>query len=82
MKLVIDTNVMIVAVSNKSIIHPIFRTLLSSKNTLCVSNDIILEYEEIFNQHFGSIYSNLFIDIIYNLSTLHLIDTYKMYIYD
>lgn len=53
MKLVIDTNVMVESITSRSPYHKIFRSLAEGRNQLVVSNEILLEYFEIF----GRIYS-------------------------
>jgi rRNA-processing protein FCF1 len=50
MKAVIDTNVMLVAINPGSRFHPIFRKAISGDYQLCISNAILLEYEEIFKE--------------------------------
>ena len=47
MKLVVDTNVFIESISSHSRFHPLFQALLSGDFFLFVSNDILLEYEEV-----------------------------------
>jgi uncharacterized protein len=50
MRVVLDTNVLLVAIAPISIYRPIFDALLAKKYTLVLSNDILAEYEEIFSQ--------------------------------
>ena len=49
MRVVLDTNVLLVAIAPTSIYRPIFDALLAKKYTLVLSNDILAEYEEIFS---------------------------------
>ncbi len=53
MRLVVDTNVMVEAITSRSPYHEIFRSVLQGRNHLMLSNEIYLEYLEIF----GRIYS-------------------------
>jgi putative PIN family toxin of toxin-antitoxin system len=46
MTVLIDTNVIIVALSSKSSIHWLFQGLIKGEFELAVSNEILLEYEE------------------------------------
>jgi putative PIN family toxin of toxin-antitoxin system len=46
LKVVLDTNVLIVAVSRRSRHFPIFEALLQGRYELCVTNDILNEYAE------------------------------------
>jgi putative PIN family toxin of toxin-antitoxin system len=50
MRLVIDTNVMVESITSHSPYHKIFRSLIDESNTLICSNDIILEYFEVFER--------------------------------
>lgn len=47
MNIVIDTNVFLISINPASRFNPIFRKAISGKFNLCVSNSILLEYEEI-----------------------------------
>lgn len=51
MKVVIDTNVWIESISKKSRFHPIYKSFLDGKFNLLLSNEILLEYEEIITSH-------------------------------
>lgn len=53
MKVVLDTNVLLVSISSKSAYHPIFRAILDEKIDLYVTTDIVFEYEEILKKHMG-----------------------------
>jgi predicted nucleic acid-binding protein len=48
MKAVVDTNVLLVSINPASRFNPIFRQAISGNYNLCISNSILLEYEEIF----------------------------------
>jgi predicted nucleic acid-binding protein len=45
MKIVLDTNILLVSFSKKSSFYTIWESLLLGKYTLCVTTDILLEYE-------------------------------------
>lgn len=51
MKVVIDTNVWIESISKRSRFHPIYKSFLDGKFKLLLSNEILLEYEEIITSH-------------------------------
>jgi predicted nucleic acid-binding protein len=53
MRAVLDTNIFLVSISRKSSYHWIFREFMAGRYTLCVSNEIVFEYEEIIAQHMG-----------------------------
>lgn len=50
MKVVIDTNVLLVSIPKKSKYRLIFDYLIDMKYDLVVSNEILFEYEEIISQ--------------------------------
>jgi len=50
MRVVLDTNCLLVSISRKSIYRPIFDAFLAGKFTLVLSTDILLEYEEIIER--------------------------------
>ncbi len=52
--IVLDTNVLLVSVSSRSKYHWLFQALLNSKFQIAVTQDILLEYEEIITQHWNS----------------------------
>lgn len=53
MKIVIDTNVFINSFFRKSKNYWIWKALVAEQLTLCVTTDILLEYEEIINRRYG-----------------------------
>ncbi|GAB3692005.1 hypothetical protein GCM10027592_10450 [Spirosoma flavus] len=54
-KVVIDTNVLLVSISSRSRYHSIYRSFIDESYTLCVTTDMLSEYEEILSQphHLG-----------------------------
>lgn len=46
-RIVIDTNVLLVSISSKSKYHWIFEKLLNSEFDLFITNEVLMEYEEI-----------------------------------
>ena len=53
MKVVLDTNVLLVSISQRSRLHWIFDALLKGRYSLCVTTDILLEYEEKLDEIFS-----------------------------
>lgn len=51
-KVVLDTNVLIVAVSRRSKHYPIFEALLEGRYSLCVTTDILNEYSEMLEKKY------------------------------
>jgi len=52
MKIVLDTNVLLVAISKKSGYFPIFDAFLNGQIQLCVTTDILNEYAELLASKF------------------------------
>jgi putative PIN family toxin of toxin-antitoxin system len=75
-KVVIDTNVLLVSVSEKSKLHWIFRKLIDKEYTLCVTTDILYEYAEILEQHMGSEVSESVLGVLENLDNVEYITRY------
>ena len=64
MRVVIDTNVLLVSISRKSRHHPIFNAIIDGKIELCISNAILEEYEEIIGQEWSPIVAQNTIDVL------------------
>ncbi len=69
-RVVIDTNVLLVSISSKSKYHWIFEKLLNSEFELFITNDVLMEYEEIISSKYNS---NVAKNIIRTLLLLSLI---------
>jgi len=55
MRVVLDTNSLIVSIGRKSKFRPIFDALLNGEITLVISNDVLTEYVEILEQRTNAI---------------------------
>ena len=53
LKVILDTNILLVSISSKSKYHWIFSTLLHGKYELYVTNEVLLEYEEIISSKYS-----------------------------
>jgi uncharacterized protein len=58
MKIVIDTNCLLSCISKKSPYRNVFDAFLENRRIICVSNEILLEYEEIFDRFWGAEVTN------------------------
>lgn len=52
-RLVLDTNVLLVSVSERSRYHYVFDAFRRKRYTLCLTTDIVLEYHEVLARHMG-----------------------------
>lgn len=71
-KVVLDTNVLLVSISEKSKLHWIFKSLVDKRYELCVTTDILNEYAEIIEQKMGRDVSESVLGMIENLSNTTL----------
>lgn len=81
-KVVLDTNVLLVSVSSRSQYHWLFQGLLQNEFQIVITNEILMEYEEIFsNKYSVSVARNVIrtllllpnvdkIDVFYNWSLI------------
>lgn len=53
LKIVLDTNVLLVSISSRSKYHWVFQKLLHGKFELVVTNEILMEYEEVIAAKFS-----------------------------
>jgi uncharacterized protein len=64
LKIVIDTNALLVSVSSKSKYHWLYRALLDKKIDVYITNEILTEYEEILKRQWNTDVAE---DVIRNL---------------
>jgi putative PIN family toxin of toxin-antitoxin system len=53
LRVVLDTNILLVSISSKSKYHWIFSNLLENKYELFITNEVLLEYEEIISSRYS-----------------------------
>ena len=76
MRVVLDTNVLLVSIAPTSTYRPIFDALLTKKYTLVISNEILAEYEEIFSQWANPKVANLVLEALGNLTNVEKQDIF------
>lgn len=76
MKIVLDTNILLVSISKKSKFRWIFDAFLNEQFTLCVTTDILLEYEEILSNHMGNALASTILQLIENAPNVNLITNF------
>ena len=54
LRVVLDTNVLLVSISSRSKYHFIYEKLVADKYDLFVTNEILMEYEEVISQKYNS----------------------------
>jgi uncharacterized protein len=73
MKVVLDTNVLLVAISPRSADYWLFEALLQGDLTLCVTTDILDEYAEIIEQQMNAEIAEMTLDLLLALPNTQLI---------
>ncbi len=76
MKVVLDTNVLVSALSSRSIYHWLIIELLNEKFELFLTEEILLEYEEILENKYSVATANNFIAALQLLQTVHFTHVY------
>lgn len=74
MKVVLDTNVLLVSISPRSRYRWILDTLLDQRYTLCVTTEILLEYGEIVGRHMGEEYFHETMKMLENLVNIEFVE--------
>lgn len=76
MNVVIDTNILWVSISSRSSTHWVVQHLLAGTFTLCVTSEILQEYEEIIGQQLGQKVATTFMELLENLDNVEEITRY------
>ncbi|MDR2907176.1 MAG: putative toxin-antitoxin system toxin component, PIN family [Bacteroidales bacterium] len=64
--IVLDTNCLLACISNTSEFHLVWTAFLNEEFSLCVSNEIIVEYEEILARKTSPAFAEMIVQIILN----------------
>ena len=78
-RIVLDTNCLLMSIPRKSPYHQILLDFLAGKYLLCVSNEVVLEYEEILTRKVGLLVANNIINAILASSNTIFINPQKRY---
>jgi len=76
LKIVLDTNILWVAISRRSQTHWVITELIKGTYTLCVTTDILDEYEEIIGQKMGEEMARSIMELLDNLPNVEHITRY------
>lgn len=76
MRVVIDTNIMLVILSARSQNRWLFERMLSGELSLCVTSDILSEYAEIVERHIGQAAAELLMSLLEVLPNVLYINRY------
>ena len=76
MKIVIDTNILLVCISDRSPYHLIFKSFIEQKFDLCVTTEILNEYAEIFARYSSSYLAKYALSVIENAPNVDYVSRY------
>lgn len=76
MKVVIDTNILLVSISPRSAYRWVFDAFLNESFTLCVTTDILMEYEEILTREMGNELASITLQLIEEAVNVELVTKY------
>lgn len=76
LKLVLDTNIFLVSLASEHSYSWIYDTLIEEKYELCVTNEILTEYDEIISSRYGISTSLPLLEGLTLLPNVHLITPY------
>lgn len=76
MNIVLDTNCLLMSLSRRSPYYPVWREFVNGKYTLCITNEILAEYEEILTQKVGQEIASNVIKAILDLPNTKMVQIY------
>lgn len=76
MRVVLDTNVLLISLPTKSKYRPIFNKLLNGGYELAITNEILSEYTEIIERKTNSIVAMNIAELLLNLGNVKKVDVY------
>lgn len=76
MNIVLDTNCLLMSLSRRSPYYPVWRGFVDGRYTLCVTNEILAEYEEILTDKVGAEIASNVISAILDLPNTKMVQVY------
>lgn len=76
MRIALDTNSLIQCVAHNSVYRSVWQSILSGQNVLCVSCEILCEYEEVLSRYFRPEFAEAVIDAILQSKYVELVSPY------
>ncbi len=76
MNIVLDTNCLLMSLSRRSRYYPIWRNFVEGKYSLCITNEILTEYEEILTQKVGAEIASNVIKALLDLPNTKIVQVY------
>ena len=72
--IVLDTNCLLQSISQRSKYYTVWESFILGKYTLCVSNEILEEYEEILSSHISPVVARIAIESILRANNVLRVD--------
>ena len=69
-RIVIDTNCLLAILPSQSPYHKVWTSVLENRIEICVSNEILMEYEEILSEKTSPFFANVIIETLLNKKNL------------
>lgn len=76
MNIVLGTNCLLMSLSRRSRYYPIWRNFVDGKYSICVTNEILAEYEEILSQKIGAEIASNVIKALLDLPNTKIVQVY------
>lgn len=73
-RIVLDTNCLLQAISRRSRFYPIWREFVKGQYELCVTTEILDEYEEILSRHTSPIVGRMVVEAILRANNVVRVD--------
>jgi putative PIN family toxin of toxin-antitoxin system len=75
-KVVLDTNILVSALSDRSKAHWVIRAFAAEKYTLVISHEILLEYEEVLLRKYNLQLVNTFLNTMKDSENVEMVEVY------
>lgn len=75
-RIVLDTNVVVSMIGRKSLNRWIFDKILAAEFILCISNEILFEYEEVLSTKTNTIVASNFIDFLVSFPAVEHVNVF------
>ena len=72
----LDTNCLLQSLSRRSVYYKVWEDFVLGKYTLCVSNEILEEYEEIITSHMSSLAASIALETILRANNVIRVDAH------
>ena len=79
MKVVVDTNCLLSCIGKRSTFRNVFDAFLDGRYDLCVSNEVLLEYEEKFSEFWGDEVTHNLLGVILTAENASLHDIFYFF---